>query len=74
MPFEEVNPEQAIADVQKRLQDAQELLNTVQIRKYELKKELVEIQEACRKAEYTLSCLKLEEKIKTREFWRSRDK
>lgn len=65
--------EQDIADIQTKILAQEDILNTVSIRKYELKKELVEIMEAIRKSEYLLSKLKVEEKMKTREFWNKRN-
>lgn len=61
--------ENDIAELQKKILEAEDLLNTIQIKKYELRKELVEVNETIRKGEFNLSKLKIEEKIKIREFW-----
>lgn len=65
--------EQDIADIQKKIIEAEDLLNTVQIKKYELKKELVDVMETIRKGEHNLSKLKMDEKIKIREFWNQKN-
>ena len=68
-----MNPEQSIADIQTQLQEAEAVLNTVELRKYELKKELVEVMEGIRKAQYVISKLRLEEKIATRLYWQGKN-
>lgn len=68
----DIAPEQELADIQNKIIDAEDNLDMIQGEKYRLKKELVEISENERKARYVLSRLKVQEKIKTREFWNGR--
>lgn len=69
----EVSAEQELAEIQNKIVEAEDNLNTVQLEKYRIKKELVELTESERKAKYVLSKLKVQEKIKTREFWKERN-
>lgn len=65
--------EQDIADNQKKQLEQEANLEVVYARKFELKKELTDIMETLRKGEYVLSKLKIEERMKIREFWNQKN-
>lgn len=65
--------ENEIAELQKKIIEQGDLINAVSVKKFGLRKELIEVNESLRMAEYVLSKLKVTEKIKIREFWNQKN-
>lgn len=66
--------ENQLAEIDKKILEAIERVDLVQRRQYELKKELLEISEACRQGKSNLSALRVSKDSLTREYWSYKNK
>lgn len=65
--------EQQIADLDSKILEAINNLNTVSIEQAKKKRELFEIAETVRMAKHNVASLKLNKEMKIREFWSARN-
>ncbi len=67
----QLSPEQELSNVQNKIIETENNLDILMKHKHDLKKQLVELTESQRQAEHVLSVLRINEKIKTRAFYKS---